>query len=232
MSYTQAKNFSKHPEKYGTGIPAGVIASEASNNALTGGALIPLVSLDIPGDSTTAVLIGAFTLQGIQLGPLFIGNEPLAWRGMMVSLLLANIFMFVVIFFAIKYIVKVIYVPKYILYPVIIVMCVVGSYAINYGRMFDVWTFLIFGVFAWLIVKIKLQIPSLLIGFILGNQLEIYFVKSLESFGTFTIFFTKSFIAWTLWALIFISVAWSLVLGAECSRKEAESCTERKKFYE
>ncbi len=214
LSYTQAKNFSKHPEEYGTGVPQGVIASEASNNALTGGALIPLVSLGIPGDSTTAVLIGAFTLQGIQLGPLFIGNEPLAWSGMMISLVFANIIMFLVMFFAIKYIVRVIYVPKFILYPVIIVMCVVGSYAINYGNMFDVWTYLIFGLFAWAIVKIKLQIPSLLIGFILGGQLEIYFVKSLESFGTFTIFFTKSPIAWVLWVLIIISVAWSIVLSS------------------
>ncbi len=221
LSYTQAKNFSKHPEKFGTGIPDGVIASEASNNALTGGALIPLVSLGIPGDSTTAVLIGAFTLQGIQLGPLFIGNEPMAWAGMVNSLIIANIIMFAIMFFAIKYIVRVIYVPKYILYPVIVVMCVVGSYAINYGRMIDVWTYLIFGLFAWLVVKVKLQIPSLLIGFILGNQLEIYFVKSLESFGTFTIFFTKSFIAWVLWGLIIISVIWSIVLSSREKKHKA-----------
>ncbi|MCB1764259.1 MAG: tripartite tricarboxylate transporter permease, partial [Gammaproteobacteria bacterium] len=74
LSYTQEKNFSKHPERMGKGAPEGVIASEAANNGLTGGALIPLLSLGIPGDSTTAVLIGAFTLQGIQVGPLFIGE--------------------------------------------------------------------------------------------------------------------------------------------------------------
>ena len=74
LSYSQAKNFSKEPEKLGTGVPEGIIASEASNNGLTGGALVPLLSLGIPGDSTTAVLVGAFLLQGIQVGPLFIGT--------------------------------------------------------------------------------------------------------------------------------------------------------------
>jgi len=121
---------------------------------------------------------------------------------------ICNIAMFLVMFFTIKYIAKVITVPKYILYPVITVMCVVGAYAVNYGVMFDVWTLYIFGVFTWIMTKLKLQSTSMLIGFILGPNLEIYFVKSLESFGTFTIFFTKSGIAVFLWVLIIASVVW------------------------
>ena len=210
LSYTQTKNFSKHPEKMGTGEPAGVIASEAANNGLTGGALIPLLSLGIPGDSTTAVLIGAFTLQGIQVGPLFIGDNIDTWYTMMIALLIANIAMFLIMFFAIKYIAKVITVPKYILYPIIIMMCVVGAYAINYGIMFDVWTLLIFGVFGYLCSKIGIEVAPLIIGFILGKSAEIYFVKGLESFGTLTIFFTKSPIAMFLWVLIFISLGYSI----------------------
>ena len=210
LSYTQAKNFSKNPSKMGTGVPEGIIASEASNNGLTGGALIPLLSLGIPGDSTTAVLIGAFTLQGIQVGPLFIGENMDTWYAMMTSLLLANFVMFFLMFFAIKYIAKVITVPKYLLYPVIIMMCVVGAYTINYGIMFDVWTLLIFGVFGYIAQKIGIQLPPLIIGFILGKSAEVYFVKSLESFGTLTIFFTKSPIAVFLWILIFISIGFSI----------------------
>jgi len=221
LSYTQARNFSRHPEKFGTGNPAGVVASETSNNGLTGGALIPLVSLGIPGDSTTAVLIGAFTLQGVQLGPLFIGNQPMAWSQILVSLGIGNIVMFLIMFFAIRFIARLVYVPKYILYPIIIVMCVVGSYAINYGVMFDVWTMFIFGVIAWISVKIGLQIPPMLIGFILGQQLEIYFVKSLESFGTFAIFFTKSPIAIVLWGLIVLSVIWSIISDRRGKRQAA-----------
>jgi len=210
MSYTQAKNFSREPEKMGTGVPTGVIASEAANNGLTGGALIPLLSLGIPGDSTTAILIGAFTLQGLQVGPLFINSQPVVWNSMMLSLLLANLVMFAVMFFAIRYIANVIYVPKYILYPIIFVMSVVGAYAVNYGIFFDIVTLLIFGVFAWAGVKMGIQIAPLLIGFILGGQAEVYFVKSLESFGTFTIFFTKSPIAVFLWVLILASVGWTI----------------------
>ncbi|PIE35752.1 hypothetical protein CSA56_02985 [candidate division KSB3 bacterium] len=219
LSYTQAKNFSKSPQKMGTGVPEGVIASEASNNGLTGGALIPLLSLGIPGDSTTAVLIGAFTLQGIQVGPLFIGENMETWYAMMTSLLLANIVMFLVMFFAIKYIAKVIMVPKYLLYPVIIMMCVVGAYTINYGIIFDVWTLLIFGVFGYVAQKIGIQLPPLIIGFILGKSAEVYFVKSLESFGTLTIFFTKSPIAMFLWVLILLSIAFSVYTSFKSSKK-------------
>ena len=219
LSYTQQKNFSKDPSKLGTGAPEGVIASESANNGLTGGALIPLLSLGIPGDSTTAVLIGAFTLQGIQVGPLFIGENPETWDLIMTSLLTANLFMFLVMFFAIKYIVKVITVPKYLLYPGIIMMCVVGAYAINYGIMFDVWTLLLFGLFGYIGQKLGLEIAPLIIGFILGNSAEVYFVKSLESFGTLTIFFTKSPIAMFLWALIFISIGYSVYAVVKTRRK-------------
>ncbi len=210
LSYTQAKNFSRDHDKFGTGHPPGVIASESGNNGLTGGALIPLLSLGIPGDSTTAVLIGAFTLQGIQVGPLFIGENPNTWNTLMIGLVIANFVMFMMMWFAIRHFAKVIAVPKYLLYPCIIMMCVVGAYAINSGIMFDVWTLLIFGLVGFVGVKMGLEIAPFIIGFILGPSAEIYFVKSLESFGNLTIFFTKSPIAVFLWGLIAISVGYSI----------------------
>ena len=219
LSYTQEKNFSRHPEKMGTGAPEGVVASEAANNGLTGGALIPLLSLGIPGDSTTAVLVGAFTLQGIQVGPLFIGENLDTWNTMMVALVFANLVMFAMMFFAIKYIARVVMVPKYILYPIIMMMCVVGAYAINYGVMFDVWTLLLFGIGGYLASKVGLEVAPLVIGFILGRQAEVYFVKSLESFGSYTIFFTKSPIAMVLWVLIGISVGFSIYQGIKTVRQ-------------
>ncbi|WP_036683158.1 tripartite tricarboxylate transporter permease [Pelobacter seleniigenes] len=222
LAYTQQKNFCKEPEKMGTGEPSGVIASESSNNGLTGGALIPLLSLGIPGDSTTAVLIGAFTLQGIQVGPLFIGDHLDTWYTMVIALAIANIAMFLIMFFAIKHIAKVITVPKYILFPIIIMMCVVGAYAINYGIMFDVWTLLIFGLFGYFCSKVGIEVAPLIIGFILGKSAEIYFVKSLESFGTLTIFFTKSPIAMFLWVLIFISLGYSIYSMVKTHQKKQE----------
>ncbi len=109
-----------------------------------------------PGDSTTAVLIGAFMLQGLAVGPLFIKQNPTVWNTILVSLLIANLIMFVVMFFAIKYISQIIKIPKSRLYPAIIIMTVVGSYAINNGVMFDVWTMIIFGVVGYLFAKIGL----------------------------------------------------------------------------
>ena len=104
-----------------------MVASESANNGLTGGALIPLLSLGIPGDSTTAVLVGAFLLQGIQVGPLFITNNKETWYTILFALALCNIIMFITMFYPIKHIAKVIKLPKNRIYPVIILMCVVGA---------------------------------------------------------------------------------------------------------
>lgn len=210
LAYTQQKNITKKPEEMGKGAPEGIITSESANNGLTGGALIPLLSLGIPGDSTTAVLIGAFTLQGIQVGPLFINENLETWDFMIISLFFANFVMFAIMFFAIRYVAKVVMIPKYILYPIIVMMCVIGAYAINYGVMFDVWTLVLFGLFGVLAPKIGLEVVPFIIGFILGKSAEVYFVKSLESYGELSIFFTKSPIAMVLWLIIAASVAFSV----------------------
>ncbi len=215
LAYSNAKSFSSHPETFGKGEPAGIIASESGNNGLTGGALVPLLSLGIPGDATTALLIGAFTLQGVQVGPLFIGNNPATWDAMIFAMLLANIAMFIMMFYAIRWFALVVTIPKHILFPIILMMCVIGAYTINYGIMFDVWTLLIFGIFGWIATKIGIEIAPFIIGFILGPAAEIYFVKSIESFGDLTIFFTKSWIAIILWVLI----AASLIGSAAMARK-------------
>ncbi|WP_110654847.1 tripartite tricarboxylate transporter permease [Salinicola halimionae] len=221
LAYSQEKNFSRDSSMMGKGAPQGIVSSESSNNALTGGALVPLLSLGIPGDSTTAILIGAFTLQGVQVGPLFIGNNIDTWYLMIIALLAANVMMFGIMYFAIRHIAKVIEVPKYILYPLIIMMCVVGAYAINYGIMFDVWTLLLFGVFGWVAHKVGLETVPLIIGFILGKSAEVYFVKSIESYGNLSIFFTKSPIAMFLWVLIAVSLAFAIYLRVRNRRQPA-----------
>jgi putative tricarboxylic transport membrane protein len=141
------------------------------------------------------------------------------WYSMMVALLAANLFMFFFMVFAIKYIAKVVTVPKHLLYPIIIMMCVVGAYTINSGIMFDVWTLLLFGIFGWIAQKIGIESAPFIIGFILGKDAEIYFVKSLESYGTLTIFFTKSPIEVFLWILIILSIGYSIYSAAKSSRK-------------
>jgi putative tricarboxylic transport membrane protein len=210
LSYSQAKNFSKNPEKYGTGYEGGVIASETANNGLTGGALIPLLSFGIPGDATTAVLIGAFMLQGVQVGPLFITNNIGLWHSILFALLLANISMFVFMFYPIKYVAKIIQLPKQRMYPVIILLCVVGSYASNNGNIFDLWVTLAFGIIGFIFTKIKLPIVPFLIGFILGGDLEKYFVDTIKgSGGSLSAFFIRP-MSWILWFLIVASIAWAI----------------------
>lgn len=209
LSYSQAKSMSKHPEKYGTGLVDGLIASEGANNGLTGGALIPLLSLGIPGDSTTAVLVGAFMLQGIQVGPLFITNNPTIWQTILFALLITNIFMFIVMFYPIKHVVKVINFPKARIFPVIILLCTVGSYAAQNGNMFDVWAMLFFGVVGYFLSKFGFSIPSFLIGFILGGDLEKYFVDSVKgSGGDLSVFFSRP-IGNAIWVLILISLLYA-----------------------
>lgn len=221
LSYAQAKNFSKHPELLGTGVPEGLIASEASNNGLTGGALIPLLSLGIPGDSTTAVLISAFMLQGIQVGPLFITQNQHTWNTILVALLASNIIMFLVMFFPIKLISKIIYIPRARLYPVIIMICIVGAYATKNGRIFDVWALLIFGVIGYIFGKIKIPASCFLIGFILGDDLENYFIQSISAAnGSLLVFFSRP-IGWGIWALIIASVAYAIWDDRKDKKKKA-----------
>ena len=214
LSYTQAKTFSKTPEKFGTGHIEGLVASETANNGLTGGALIPLLSMGIPGDSTTAVLVGAFALQGMQIGPLFISENPVLWHSVLIALLFCNILMFITMFFPIKYVAKIISIPRRRLYPIIILMCIVGAYRASYGVMFDVWSLIVFGLLGYLFAKFKLPATPFLIGFILGGDLEKHFVDALKgNNGDLAIFFTRGPICWVLWLLIIGSVAYSVYTG-------------------
>ncbi|MHB8130105.1 MAG: tripartite tricarboxylate transporter permease [Mobilitalea sp.] len=210
LSYSQAKSWSKHPDKLGTGAVEGLVASETSNNGLTGGALVPLLSLGIPGDSTTAVLIGAFMLQGVQVGPLFIMQNPIIWNTILFALLLCNVIMFIMMFYPVKYIANIIKIPKNRLYPVVLVMCVVGAYASRNGNMFDVWALLIFGIIGYVFMKIGIPATPYLIGFILGRDLEKYFIDSLKGSGGSLSVFVSRPIGLVIWGLIVISIAYAV----------------------
>ena len=220
IAYSQAKSWSKHPDRLGTGEPEGLIASESSNSGLTGGALVPLLSLAIPGGSTTAVLIGAFLLQGIQVGPLFIQQNPDTWNWILIALLICNILMFLVMFFPIKIIAKIVSIKSCRLYPVIVLMCIVGAYAIRSGVMFDVWSLLIFGVLSFIFIKIKLPTAPFLIGFILGGDLEKYFIEAVQANDYSLIAFFNRPIALVIWALIAIFLGYAIWDNVKGKRME------------
>ncbi len=209
LAYSQCQTFSKKPEELGKGAVEGLVASESSNNGLTGGALVPLLSLGIPGDSTTAVLIGAFILQGIQVGPLFITQNPTLWNTILFALLICNILMFIVMFYPVKHIANIIKIPKNKLYPAIVLLCIVGGFSTRNGNMVDVVTLFIFGVVGYVFSKLDLPVTTFLIGFILGRDLEKYFIDSLKgSGGDLSVFFSRP-IGLGIWVLIIISLAYA-----------------------
>ena len=178
MAYDQAKKFSKHPEEFGRGNPEGIIASEASNNANVGGSLVTIMAFGIPGDAVTAVMLGALTIHGIQSGPLFISQQPTIAYGIFAAYLLAHPIMVVITGIAARWALKVVMVPKSLLYPVVLVLCVVGAFALN-NTMSNVYVLLTFGVLGYAMVKVGLPLAPFILGVILGDQIEINLIRSI-----------------------------------------------------
>ena len=161
VSYSQEVKFSKKPEKFGTGIPQGIAAPECANNAAAMGAMVPLLSLGIPGSATTAVMLGALILHGMRPGPLLFKQFPDFAYTVMVAALIANILIIAVSPLFIRFFSNVIYrIPQGILAIVIIMFCVVGSFALR-NNMVDVWIVLGFGVTGYILKNMVIQLhPS------------------------------------------------------------------------
>jgi len=167
LSYKTAKDRSKYPEKWGTGIIEGIAAPEAGNNAVCGGALIPMLTLGVPGSIPVAILMGAFLIQGLIPGPLiFIEHGPVVY-GIFASLFISNFFLLAIGFLVIKYAAPYFCnVSKVILFPIVISFCYVGSFALN-QTFFDVKIMVIFGIFGYLMRKYKFPAAPFLIAMIL-----------------------------------------------------------------
>jgi putative tricarboxylic transport membrane protein len=190
MAYDQAKKFSKRPEAFGTGIPEGIIASEAANNANVGGSLVTIMAFGIPGDAVTAVMLGALTIHGIQSGPLFISQQPTIAYGIFAAYLLAHPIMVVMMAFGARWALKVVTIPKSALFPVVLVLCVVGAYALN-NTMANVYVLLVFGVLGYLMVKAGVPLAPFILGVILGDQIEINLIRAVMTDPDPLLFFTR-----------------------------------------
>ncbi|MBI4489671.1 MAG: tripartite tricarboxylate transporter permease [Deltaproteobacteria bacterium] len=190
LAYDQAKKFSKHPEKFGTGISDGIIASESSNNANIGGSLITMMAFGIPGDAVTAVMLGALIIHGIQPGPLFVTTNIKVAYGMLAAYFIAHFVTVVIEAFCLRLFIKVITVPLNTLVPVVLVFCVVGSYALN-NIMENVYTFFIFGVLGYLMVKTGFPLAPMVLGVILGDQIEINLIRAIMTDSNPWLFLTR-----------------------------------------
>lgn len=180
MAYDQAKKFSKHPERFGKGNPEGIIASEASCNANVGGSLVTIMAFGIPGDAVTAVMLGAMTIHGIQSGPLFVSQHPHIAYGIYAAYLLAHPLMVLICTLGAGMFLRVVTVPKSVLIPNVLVLCVIGAFALN-NIMSDVVVLLLFGFIGYALVKARFPLAPLILGLILGDQIEVNLLRAIMS---------------------------------------------------
>jgi putative tricarboxylic transport membrane protein len=170
-SYALEKRISKTPEKFGTGHIVGVAGPESANNAASSGAMIPLFTLGIPANSVIAVLLGAFMIHGLQPGPMFITKHPDVFWATIVSMYLGNVMLLVLNLPLIPLWVKVLKVPYTILFPLILIFCLIGVYSLNFSQV-EIALMIGFGVLGYLMKKYKFDIPPLILALVLGPMIE------------------------------------------------------------
>jgi putative tricarboxylic transport membrane protein len=191
VSYAVEKKISKHPEKFGKGAIEGVAGPESANNAAAGSSLIPLLSLGIPPNPIMAIFFSALIIHGIQPGPLLIRQHPDLFWGLVASLYLGNGLLLVLNLPLIGIWIKVLEIPYKILFPMILLFCIIGVYSMN-NLSFDLYVMLFFGVVGWLMRKFGYEGAPLILAFVLGPMLENALRQSLLiSQGSFLIFVTR-----------------------------------------
>ena len=201
VAYNQAKATSKHPEKFGTGIPEGIIAPETANNAVSGGAMIPLLTLGIPGCPVAALLLSGLIIKDLQPGPALFANHPDIVYGFFLAFIASNFLMFGLMTIFIKPFAAVLKCPRYLLIPPILALCAIGAYMTN-NLMADVWVLFGFGLVALFLEKFGYPVAPMVLGYILGPEAELQLRRGMTyTDGDITPLFTQPF------SLIFLILA-------------------------
>lgn len=191
LAYTEAKRTAKNPEEFGRGAPRGIAAPEAANNACVAGALVPLLTLGIPGSGTIAVVSSALIMQGITPGPNLLNSNVDLVYSIFWGLLLATILMFVFGKFTTSLFARLLTIPNYVLAVLVFMLSLIGAYAAR-RMMMDVWVAIIFGVIGYFMKKLKFATPAFVLAFVLGAMVEKNFRRSLIiSQGSYSIFVTR-----------------------------------------
>src|SRR5690349_11164949 len=211
LSYTTEKRLSKHPEEFGKGAIEGVAGPESANNSDTAGAMVPLLSLGVPGGGATAVLLGAFIMYGIQPGPLLFQNRPdLVW-GLIDSMYVGNVMLLILNLPLIGIFVRLLYIPAGILYPLIVAISTIGIYAIN-GNPVELYFGLMFGIIGYVFRKVDIPLAPMVLSLVLGGIMEQSFRQAMTISGGHPKIFVSSPICITLIALAVLSVALPFLL--------------------
>jgi putative tricarboxylic transport membrane protein len=213
MSYGLAKRFSKQGAAFGTGTIEGVVAPETAAHAAGTSALLPMLTLGIPGSPTAAVLLGGLLIWGLQPGPLlFIEQKDFVW-GLIASMYLGNIAGLIVVLTCVPLFAAILRVPFSIIAPAIMVICAVGAYTVN-NAMFDVWVMVVFGVVGYCFNKLGYPLAPMVLALVLGDQAESSFRQAmLISQGSLTIFFSNALVG-TIMTLGLLMLLWPLIGSA------------------
>jgi putative tricarboxylic transport membrane protein len=212
-AYAVAKSSSDEPEKFGTGHEPGIVAAESANNATIGGALIPLISMGLPGSVVEAILLGALVIHGLQPGPRLFHDSPGIVFTIMGAMFLANIIMLLVMGKSMRLLARLTIIPKTYLMPLILAFCVVGSFALS-NRFFDVWTMFGFGLIGLFLESRKIPLAPFVLGFVLWPMAEENLSAGLMSTnGDWTPIFTRPL------SLLFILVAGVLLMAPTLKKK-------------
>ncbi|WP_081960000.1 tripartite tricarboxylate transporter permease [Intestinimonas butyriciproducens] len=221
MAYNEAKRSSKHPELYGKGSPEGVIACEASNNAVTGGAMIPLTTLGIPGDSVTAILLGALMIHGMTPGVTFVTNYADMLYFFFIVLIIANLFMWAFGLLGSKLFPYILSVPTQILMPFVIVMCICGVYAAA-STYYNLFLIVILGAVGFLLIKAGFSMAPMVLGFVLGNIIENNFQRALIGSNMDPLCFFSSPLSIGIWVAAIVLTTWMLVKNKQSNAMDAK----------
>ena len=190
ICYNEARRTNPN-EKFGEGSLIGIAAPESGNNGVTGGALVPLLTLGVPGDAVAAVLLGALIIQGLTPGPLLFEQNPEVVYGLFSAMIIGNILLLVIGLAGIRFYSKIVDIPKKMMIPCILVLSTIGSYSMN-NSIFDVFVTLIFGVVGYIMTKIKIPISPIVLSVILGPMLETNLRKSVIMYeGSYSFLYTR-----------------------------------------
>lgn len=191
LAYDHARRFDRRPQKYGKGELSGVVAPESANNAVTGGTMIPLLSLGIPGDPATAVILGGLLIHGLYPGPMLFKTHLELIYALYVSIVLAYVVILIVQLWGIRIFVKVLSVPPHVLAVCIIVLCGLGSYAIR-NSIFDVYLMAVMGLFGYVLQRVRIPVAPIVLGLVLGETLEKQYRTALiMTEGDYSVFYTS-----------------------------------------
>ena len=210
ISYGVAKKTSKRSEEFGTGVIEGVAAPEAANNSASVGAMVPLLTLGVPGSGATAIMLGALMMFGLRPGPLLFQNEPDFVWGLIGSMYIGNFFLLCLAILGVPLFVKILRVPRPILSSVVISFILIGAYSLN-NSMFDVGLTIGFGILGFFMKKLEFPAAPMVLALVLGNLLETSLRQSMIiSNGNPTIFFTRP-ISGTILTISILAILWPVI---------------------